>query len=111
MKKLILVLVLCLPLIVTAGNINPIKVSFSEWIKKNIVYPNQAIKNREEGIVYVSFTISETGTAQNVCVEEGVSITLNEEALTVFNNMPLASMYVANEPEKRFIVPIKFILK
>jgi TonB family protein len=111
MKKLILVFVVCLPLIATAGHVKPVKVSFSEWIKENIVYPNQAIKNHEEGIVYVSFTISETGKAENVCIEEGVSTTLNAEALTIFNDMPLQSLYVANEPSKRFIVPIKFILK
>lgn len=102
---------MCLPLISTARNVKPVKFSFSEWIKKNIIYPNQAIQNREEGIVYVSFTISENGKAENVYVEEGVSLSLNEEAMTVFNNMPLESMYVADEPAKRFIVPIKFILK
>ncbi len=111
MKKLILVLVLCMPLIATAGNVKPVKFSFSEWIKKNIIYPNQAVKNHEEGIVYVSFTISEDGKAENVSVEEGVSTTLNAEAMTVFNNMPLESMYVADEPTKQFIVPIKFIIK
>jgi len=111
MRKLILVLVLSLPLMATAGNGKPVKLNFTEWIKKNIVYPTQAIKNREEGIVYVSFTISEDGKAENVTIESGISSALDAEALLVVNTMPLKSMYVDSEPNKNFILPIKFSLK
>lgn len=47
MKKLILMLVLCAPLMSVAGNVNPVKVSFTDWINKNITYPTQAIVNYE----------------------------------------------------------------
>ena len=111
MKKLIVVLILALPLMATAGNVNPVKLNFVEWIKNNITYPTQAIKNHEEGIVYVSFTISEQGRAKNVVIEEGISVTLNAEALLAVSSMPLKSKYVDSEPDKTFILPIKFILK
>lgn len=94
-----------------AGNVNPKKVSFTEWINKNIIYPTQAIKNHEEGIVYVSFTISENGQAENVIIEEGISSALNAEAITIVSNMPLQQLYAKNDSGKTFILPIKFTLK
>jgi TonB family protein len=111
MKKLILILVLNAPLISIAGNGNPINYNFTEWINNNINYPTQAIENHEEGVVYVSFSISEKGEAENIVVEEGVSIALNNEAIVAVSKMPLESMYDENEPAKSFILPIKFTLK
>lgn len=111
MKKLILILVLCAPLMSVAGNIKPVKSNFNEWVNNNITYPTQAIKNHEEGIVYVSFTISENGEAKNVVIEEGISLALNAEALAAVTNMPLKAMFVKSDPTKTFILPIKFTLK
>ncbi len=111
MRKLMLVLVLCLPLMAIAGNGKSVKLSFTEWIKKNIVYPAQAVKNHEEGIVYVSFTISENGQAELVTIESGISPALDAEAILAVNTMPLKSMYIASEPNKNYILPIKFSLK
>ena len=111
MKKLVLVLVLSLPLMVSAENGNPIRKNFSNWINNNIVYPSESIKNHEEGVVYVSFTISENGQAENVSIEEGISFALNKEALLMVNTMPLTAMYEKNDPTKMYILPIKFTLK
>ena len=111
MRKLILILVLCAPLMSVAGNVNPVKSNFADWINKNITYPTQAIVNHEEGIVYVSFTIAENGQAENIVVEEGISSALNEEAVTAVSNMPLKSKYDENDKAKTFILPIKFTLK
>ena len=111
MKKLILLLAIIAPLMSIAENVKPVKSNLAEWINKNVTYPAQAVENKEEGIVYVSFTISENGEAENIVVEKGISLILNDEAVEAVSNMPFDNMYIKDEPSKTFILPIKFTLK
>ena len=119
MKKLVLVMVLALslPLMSSANNggIDPLNSSnktIKEWLNTNIVYPNSAIENKEEGIVYVSFMISEDGNVENVKVVQGISNSLDNEALNAVNNMPVSELRNNYDSTgKTYILPIKFILK
>lgn len=114
MKKLIIIIVcgILLPSISIAGNGEPKGAkNVFEWLNKNLNYPSEAIENHEEGIVYVSFTITNNGNAENIKVVDGISITLNNEAINAVKKMPLEEMYSKENPEKVYILPIKFVLK
>lgn len=114
MKKSILLIIVCilLPISLSAGNINPInKSKISIWLNKNLNYPASSIENREEGIVYVSFTVTENGKSENVKIKEGISNELDSEALKAVINMPLISLFDIENPNKEYVLPIKFTLK
>ena len=113
MKKLILITILslCLPMMSNASGGGPNKTNAIEWLSKNLSYPENAIENNEEGIVYVAFTISPEGRAENIEIEEGCSKALNQEATRVIESTPLLEMYSADNPQKTYILPIKFTLK
>jgi TonB family protein len=93
-------------------NGEPKKVSLKEWFNKNLTYPEQALKNKEEGIVYVSFQINEEGKAISVEVIEGVSTSLNARAIELVKNLP--SDQITNngfEEGQSYILPVNFVLK
>ena len=58
------------------------------YIAKTVKYPVTAQKNREQGKVFVAFTISTNGTVANVHVVKSVSRSLDAEASRVVTNMP-----------------------
>lgn len=114
MRKLVLVLVVCFACInsVKAENVKPIvKSKISEWINNHLTYPESAIKNSEEGIVYVSFELLENGKVSNARIEQGISPSLNEEAISVVKAVVIKDTYSSTTPNKRYILPIKFTLK
>ena len=89
----------------------PNKTNALEWLSENLSYPENAIENNEEGIVYVAFTISSEGRAENIEIEEGCSKALNQEATRAIESMPLFEMFSVDNPQKTYILPIKFTLK
>ncbi|MCG8576572.1 MAG: energy transducer TonB [Flavobacteriales bacterium] len=115
MKTIVLTLTLMmsLPLFsATTTHGEPKKVSLKEWFNQNISYPDQAVTNKEEGIVYVSFTFNTDGEVENVEVVEGISEALDNKAIEMVKEMPSTDM-VENDLEEgvSYILPIKFILK
>lgn len=58
------------------------------YIKANIKYPEEAVKNKEQGRVYVKFIIEKDGSVSNVKIARGVSPSLDAEALRVIQAMP-----------------------
>ena len=54
-----------------------------EFIKEEIVYPEQAMKNNEEGEVEISFLVNADGSATDYKVSKSVSEELDIEALRV----------------------------
>ena len=88
------------------------KTKMHDWLVDNVVYPTSAANNKEEGTVYVSFTISETGEIQNVELAKGVSASLDAEALNVVKVMPATQLIAGSENYGGYyIVPIKFVIK
>jgi protein TonB len=59
-----------------------------KYISENIKYPESAIKNKEEGKVYVSFIVESTGEVTDVKIIRGVSEQLDAEAIRVIESMP-----------------------
>jgi len=83
------------------------------WLNRNINYPEIAIQNGDQGIVYVSFVVGKDGKVSNAQVVRKGSPSLDEEALRVVSDMP------SWEPGKQrgipvrvsYTVPIRFQLK
>jgi len=59
-----------------------------QFIRQNILYPEEAYKNKIEGKVVVQFVVSETGTISDAKVIKKLSPDLDEEALRVVNTFP-----------------------
>lgn len=60
----------------------------SEYLKDNIVYPPEALKQEIEGRVLVQFIVKETGEIDSVKVLESWNPLFDAEAIRVISNMP-----------------------
>lgn len=60
----------------------------NDFISRNVQYPAEAKKNKEQGQVVVQFVIDEKGLIKNSKVLTSVSTTLDAEALRLINTMP-----------------------
>jgi TonB family protein len=82
-----------------------------EYLFKNIKYPENAIKNKIEGIVYVKFVIRKDGSIDKAEVLKGVK-ELNDEALRVIKTMPnwQAGTVKNNAVDSYMTLPISFKL-
>lgn len=61
---------------------------FSRWINSQLVYPEAAKRVGIQGMVMVSFTITESGKVDNVKVVKGVHPLLDAEAVRVISRSP-----------------------
>ena len=59
-----------------------------EFIEKEKKYPDEALKKREEGAVYVVFTVDTLGNVVHPKVATSVSPSLDREALRIVRKMP-----------------------
>lgn len=59
-----------------------------EFISKNMVYPKDAMRNGEQGIVYVQFVVLKTGDVADVRILRGVSESIDKEVLRLMGIMP-----------------------
>lgn len=64
------------------------EVSLFAFIKGNLVYPEIAKANGDQGIVYTSFYINSKGAVMDIAIERGVSEALDKEAIRVIKMMP-----------------------
>ena len=64
------------------------QLALMEWIKQNMVYPQEAKAKGIEGRVIVKFTIEEDGTVTNGKIVRGVDPLLDKEALRLVSIMP-----------------------
>ena len=82
----------------------------SNWVNKNIDYPKSAIENKEEGTVYVAFTVVD-GEIQEVEVVGGVSESLDNEVLNTIQTVPVSELGINTNETNTYILPVKFALK
>ena len=62
--------------------------AFVKYIQDNLVYPQIAIENGEQGRVLVNFIVGADGKIRNAKVVNSVSSSLDAEALRVVTNAP-----------------------
>ena len=57
------------------------KRGFLEYIKTNLRYPEEALKNNIEGTVHLNFTINQDGIVEHCVVTKGIGYGCDEEAV------------------------------
>ncbi len=84
-----------------------------KWIQANMVYPQMAIANDDQGKVYVKFVVGSDGSISNVEVERGVTEELDREAKRVIREMPnwLPGEAKGKKARTRCRIPIVFTLE
>lgn len=73
----------------------------TEYLKKNMRYPEKCKRKKIDGRVVVGFVVDEDGTISNVTVVKGVHKLLDKEAIRVIASMP------AWTPGQKNRVPVK----
>ncbi len=59
-----------------------------KYIAKNIVYPDEAIRNNIQGRVIIRFAINTDGTTDRIEILKGVDAALDSEAIRVIKGLP-----------------------
>lgn len=85
---------------------------FYEFIGKAVNYPEEAIKNKIEGKVYLSFVVEISGELTDIKVVRSLDAQMDEEALSVLRNSPKWSPgYAEDQPVRvKYNIPISFEL-
>ena len=83
-----------------------------EWIKQNMVYPQEAIAKGIEGRVIVKFTIEKDGSVTNGEIMKGVDPLLDNEALRLVSIMPKWSpgSFAGKDTRTMYAFPLLFKL-
>jgi TonB family protein len=86
--------------------------AFGRFLNKNVHYPPQAVKNRTQGRVIVSFVVERDGAVTNVKVARGIGDGCDEEAVRVIEMSPHWKPGIQNSVPVRvaYSVPITFKL-
>jgi TonB family protein len=83
---------------------------FREYIAKNMKYPKEAAKNREQGKVLVQFCVDSVGNVCDVKVLKSVSTALDAEAVRIVSQSPKwkPGKLHGKSVKVRFTFPINF---
>jgi TonB family protein len=84
--------------------------NISEYILKNLHYPQEAIDKGIEGTVYVNFLVRTDGTIDNIKILKGIGSGCDEEAIRVVSEMPPWKPGSDNgkNVDVQFNLPLKF---
>jgi|TARA_B110000090_G_scaffold76675_1_gene87294 TonB family protein len=84
-------------------------VGLNYYIAKNMTYPQQAIKNSEQGVIQVVFTVNLIGRVENVSIlnPKDISYTLQAEAIRLIK---ASSFYWTPATQNGFPVKMQFRL-
>lgn len=64
------------------------QVAWSEFLSKNLTYPEQAKSMGIEGSVYLSFVVDEIGKVSDITVSRGVGAGCDQEAIRMLQESP-----------------------
>lgn len=84
-----------------------------EFVQSNIRYPQDALRERKEGDVYVRFTVMYDGTFNNVHVVRSSGVaSLDAEAIRVVQSMPQWDPSTGIDKNKTWdnVIPVRFRL-
>ena len=83
----------------------------TRWSKKGL-YPENALKEAVQGIVYIEFIVNEDGTITDATVKTGIGYGCDEAALKSFNEVskePWKPGLIKDEPVKvKMVLPYFF---
>lgn len=84
----------------------------AQYLKENILYPDDAFDNKVEGKVLVQITIKEDGKVDNPIIIDGLGYGCDEEVIRIVSEMPNWQPAMVNqEPVKKsYILTVTFSL-
>jgi TonB family protein len=87
--------------------------SLTDYLSKNLAYPEYAIENEIQGRVYVRFIIDKNGFVKNPVIMKGVHPALDREAMRVVSTMPrwVPGTNRGKRGDSYFNLPITFKLE
>ncbi|RZM10446.1 MAG: energy transducer TonB [Pedobacter sp.] len=82
------------------------------YLRSNVIYPEEARKQRITGKVFVSFVITQDGSVTDVKIEKGIGGGCDEAAIEAVTNMPRWKPGSQNGKPVRvkYNIPISFSL-
>lgn len=85
----------------------------NSWLRENIEYPAEAVKNGIVGRVTVKFIVEKDGSISNPKVVQPVEPSLDKEAIRVISRMPKWNPGRQNgrAMRVRFFIPVTFRLQ
>jgi periplasmic protein TonB len=83
------------------------------FIQRNLKYPQLALQNKIQGIVYASFVVEKDGSITSIKILQGIGAGCDDEALRVVRLMPKwkAGKRQGHEVRVQLIMPLNFILQ
>jgi len=86
--------------------------SFTLWVNKNIVYPEEAAKNEIAGKVYVQFCINKKGEMVDIKIVRSVHQSIDEETLRVLKMSPKwnPAKQGGNPVKQLFTMKVNFVI-
>ena len=63
------------------------KKAFIEFVSSNLIYPEEALKNGIEGIVYSEYEVDHLGKISDIKIKKGVGYGCDEEAIRIISLM------------------------
>ncbi|MDX2191678.1 MAG: energy transducer TonB [Bacteroidota bacterium] len=84
--------------------------ALDSFVVKNLIYPEYAILNKINGIVYLQILVSHTGAIEEIKIDRGIESTCNLAVLNVMKQSPkwIPALKEGKKVKQRLIVPIKF---
>jgi len=86
--------------------------AMNKYLVENLKYPEQALKDKIEGKVFVTFVVAYDGKIKDVKVLRGLTEEINNEAVRVVSNMPawIPGKHRGKAVEVQYNLPIVFKL-
>lgn len=83
---------------------------YKNYIKKNLIYPQEAKEKRLRGKVYLQFVVGEDGSISDIEVMSGLISACDKEALRLMQNSPKwqAATYKNGKSRQTIAMPITF---
>lgn len=88
------------------------RVEFSNWVMRNVSYPDIALQSERGGIVIVAFAVNKDGTINDVKIDISTNMLFNDEALRVVKSSPpwTPASYKGNPLKIISTIPIQFMI-
>lgn len=86
------------------------KQNFYDYIKENLIYPEQAKNDTLQGVVRVKCFFDKEGKLKNYYLHESLSKECNEEAMRLIKDMPPWKKGKKQKKEQSIVLTIPFIL-
>ncbi len=86
------------------------KLAYQRYILDNMIYPEEALKNRMEGTVFCSAEVDDNGKVFNIIVDKGLGYGCDEEAVRLLKGMHFGGVTnrgIRMKTRKRFRIPFR----